>query len=188
VNQVGEQDGELLPLAAGLGAHAAGDQAADELSRDELGEIGEASGHADQGRRQAVDLGQSRRPVRHGLELETLDVAEIAGDAGDRVGEKAAGAHGDQDAGGEGEQGEADREPADGAVDLCQELGFRDDDGELPALEAGAADSQPHLLLDVETVGRPGGDPGGGGLGGTGQLRREVRAVGDRRDHDLAVG
>ena len=111
-------------------------------------------------------------PVRDALELEALDLREVLGDAGDRVGQEAAGAAGDQPAGREQEEGEADREDADGAVDLGQELGLGHDDRELPALEpqgrerhgvAGAVDLEPDLLLDVQAGRRAGRDPLAGG-------------------------
>ena len=66
------------------------------------------------------------------------------------------------------EQGEADRQQADGAVDLGQELGLGHDDRELPALEpqgreghgvAGAADLEADLLLDVRARPRAGPRP-----------------------------
>ena len=73
--------------------------------------------------------------MRYRLELEALDMGEIARDACDGIGQEAARAIGDEGTGGEGEQGEPDGEPADRAVDLGQELGLGDDDRELPALE-----------------------------------------------------
>ena len=111
---------------------------------------------------------QVRWPVRDALELEALDGTHVLRDAGDRVGQEAPGAGGDQRARGEQEQAKADRQHADVAVDPGQELGLGDDDRELPALEpqrregdrvAGAVDLEPYLFRDVELGLGPGGDP-----------------------------
>ena len=71
--KVGEQHRDLAPLAAGLGPHAAGHEAAHEVGGDELGEVGQARRHPHDGAREPVDLPHPGAAVRDALELEPLD-------------------------------------------------------------------------------------------------------------------
>jgi len=84
VNMIGER----LPRAAGLRLDPLRDEGADEIGRDVLAERRQPTRHLEERGREIVDLAQERGDRRDALELEALDMAQLARDAQQRLAEK----------------------------------------------------------------------------------------------------